>query len=193
MVAATPTPTPSPAATPSPQPEFHDSVVARPVSGKILVKRPGATEFAALDASRGIPLGSIVDAKNGKIQLTVEPGQGKPVQKALFYGGIFLVTQPGTTLDVKLVEELAPCAKKAKSAAAKPKTRKLWGDGKGKFRTSGQYSAATVRGTTWFVQDSCDGHAHPREGRRRQRARQRAQEGRCSLRAGKSYIAKPRR
>ena len=27
----------------------------------------------------------------------------------------------------------------------------------GKFRTSGKYSAATVRGTKWLVQDSCAG------------------------------------
>ena len=37
----------------------------------------------------------------------------------------------------------------------KPKTRKLWGDGKGKFRTKGRYSAATVRGTKWLVTDGC--------------------------------------
>ena len=37
------------------------------------------------------------------------------------------------------------------------KTRKLWGDGKGAFRTTGKYSAATVRGTKWLVQDSCAG------------------------------------
>ena len=34
---------------------------------------------------------------------------------------------------------------------------KLWGSGKGKFRTSGKYSSATVRGTIWLVQDECDG------------------------------------
>ena len=28
---------------------------------------------------------------------------------------------------------------------------KLWGSGKGKFRTTGKYSAATVRGTIWLV------------------------------------------
>ena len=46
----------------------------------------------------------------------------------------------------------------------KPKTRKLWGDGKGNFRTTGKYSAATVRGTKWLVQDSCTGtldEGHP--------------------------------
>ena len=50
-----------------------------------------------------------------------------------------------------------PKGKKASSAAAKKKTRKLWGDGKGKFRTQGNFSSATVRGTRWLVIDRCDG------------------------------------
>ena len=40
---------------------------------------------------------------------------------------------------------------RAGGAAKKPKSRKLWGDGKGKFRTKGRYAAATVRGTRWLV------------------------------------------
>ena len=57
-----------------------------------------------------------------------------------------------------LTEELScPKAKKsAVTAAAKKKTRKLWGSGKGTFRTEGKYAAATVRGTRWLVQDYCD-------------------------------------
>ena len=39
----------------------------------------------------------------------------------------------------------------------KPKTRHLWGQGSGAFRTTGRYSAATVRGTKWLVRDSCSG------------------------------------
>ncbi len=34
---------------------------------------------------------------------------------------------------------------------------KLWGSGKGKFRTSGKYASATVRGTIWLTQGECDG------------------------------------
>jgi hypothetical protein len=64
-------------------------------------------------------------------------------------------------VNLKLTEALAPCPKRAIAAAAakkkKPKTRKLWGSGKGAFRTQGKYSAATVRGTTWLVQDTCAG------------------------------------
>jgi hypothetical protein len=57
-----------------------------------------------------------------------------------------------------LTEKLTGCPtskRNASAAAKKPKTRKLWGDGKGKFRTKGQYSAATIRGTKWLVQDTC--------------------------------------
>ena len=34
---------------------------------------------------------------------------------------------------------------------------KLWGNGKGRFRTNGKYSAATVRGTIWLTEERCDG------------------------------------
>jgi len=35
--------------------------------------------------------------------------------------------------------------------------RRLRGRAKGRFRTRGRYSAATVRGTNWTVADRCDG------------------------------------
>ena len=47
------------------------------------------------------------------------------------------------------------CTRKAH--ASKGKTRRLWGSGHGAFRTKGQYSSATVRGTTWLTQNSCAG------------------------------------
>jgi hypothetical protein len=34
-------------------------------------------------------------------------------------------------------------------------TRRLWGSGKGRFRTRGRHSSATVRGTVWLQKDSC--------------------------------------
>ena len=76
---------------------------------------------------------------------------------AVFSGGRFKISQNGGITTLTLSEPL-DCRKangKAAAAAKKPKTRKLWGDGKGKFRTKGQYSAATVRGTRWLVQDTC--------------------------------------
>ena len=57
-------------------PVYHKTVVANPVSGKVLVKRPGSKTFVELDGSQGIPLGSTVDVRNGKVALTSVPKQG---------------------------------------------------------------------------------------------------------------------
>ena len=76
--------------------------------------------------------------------------------------------------------------------AAKAKSRKLWGDGKGKFRTRGRYSSATVRGTIWLVQDTCEGTlTRVRQGV--VSVRDSARGKTVLVRAGRSYLAKPRR
>ena len=148
--------TPRPTSTPTPQPEFQETAVARPVRGKVLVRRPGSNEFVELDGSQSIPMGSTVDAKKGRVRITAETQQGKPPQRAEFYDGIFRITQTRTLVDLRLVEALdCPSRRNASAAQRKPKKRKLWGSGKGKFRTTGAYSAATVRGTTWLVEDTC--------------------------------------
>ena len=41
--------------------------------------------------------------------------------------------------------------------AKKTPVRRLWGKGKGRFRTRGRYSSGTVRGTNWITTDYCDG------------------------------------
>ncbi len=147
---------PDTASTP-PTPRFQETVVVLPVSGKVLVRRPGSKDFVALDASQGIPVGSTVDTKRGVVELTTISKSGKR-ETARFFDGIFRITQTATTTDLTLTEPLAPCKRAgARSSAAKPKSRRLWGDGKGKFRTKGSYSAATVRGTKWLTQDTCAG------------------------------------
>ncbi len=157
-----PQPTPTPGATPtpapSPAPKFHQSVVVAPGGGTVLVRVKGATKFEPLDVTKGIPLGSEVDARKGKVVLTSVPKAGGAPETATFYDGLFIVNQIGDITELRLSEKLTGCRtskKQAAAAAKKPKTRKLWGDGKGKFRTRGQYSAATIRGTKWLVQDTC--------------------------------------
>jgi len=101
-----------------------------------------------------IKLGAEIDARKGTVEITRSDGG-----VAKFYDGIFKLSQSGGYTVLTLSEKLTGCPKAKKSsasaAAKKPKSRKLWGDGKGKFRTKGQYSAATVRGTIWLVQDTC--------------------------------------
>jgi hypothetical protein len=66
------------------------------------------------------------------------------------------------------------------------------GDGSGSFRTSGRYSSATVRGTKWLVQDSCAGTL-TRVVRGVVAVRDDVRRRTVVLRAGKKYLARPRR
>jgi hypothetical protein len=188
-----PTPTATPTPTPSPQPKFHSIVVIGPVSGKVLVKKPGSTQFVPVDMTQGIPLGSTVDARKGHVRVTSVPKAGGTPETAEFWGGIFKITQSGSITQLQLVEQLAACSSRAASAAAKkPKTRKLWGNGSGSFRTRGQYSAATVRGTKWLVQDSCAGTL-TRVTKGVVSVRDYVKRKTIIVRAGKRYLARPKR
>jgi hypothetical protein len=122
------------------------SVGAKTVSGTVLVKVGG--KFVPLEPGL-LKNGAEVDARKGRVEITRSDGG-----VAVFYDGIFKLSQSGGITTLTLSEKL-DCSRRALAAAAKPKTRKLWGDGKGKFRTKGSYSAATVRGTRWLVQDTC--------------------------------------
>ena len=78
-------------------------------------------------------------------------------------------------------------------SAAQSIRRRLRASARGRFRTRGRHSAATVRGTVWLTADRCDGTLTPGDPRPSGGARLPAARGRSSLRAGKSYLAQPRR
>jgi hypothetical protein len=188
----TPTPTPSP--TPAPVPVVNKVVVVKETKGTVKVRLPGTKTFVDLDATRGIPTGSEVDARKGVVELTSIPKAGGAPETARFYDGLFRVTQSKGITTLTLSERLAACPKKGRAAAAakKPKTRRLWGDGKGRFRTAGKYSAATVRGTKWLVQDSCAG-TRTRVAQGAVTVRDKVRRKTIVLRAPKSYLARPKR
>jgi hypothetical protein len=191
---ATPTPTPTPTVTPTPTPVPQKSVVAAPVKGTVKVRRPGTNTFVVLDGAQGIPVGSTIDTRHGTVQLTALQKPAGKTETAIFYDGLFKLTQTSATTDLTLNEPLAPCPKGGRAAAAakKPKTRELWGSGHGSFRTRGTYSAATVRGTKWLVQDSCAGTL-TRVAQGVVSVRDNVKRRTITLRAGKHYLARPRR
>jgi hypothetical protein len=56
--------------------------------------------------------------------------------------------------------DFATCTGSGARAAAGPAgkvVRSLWSQGKGRFRTKGKYSSASIRGTKWQTTDQCDG------------------------------------
>jgi hypothetical protein len=78
---------------------------------------------------------------------------------------------------------------KKKKKGPKAVLGKLWGSGKGKFRTNGKYSAATVRGTIWLVEDRCEG-TFTKVRRGTVRVRDFRRKKTVTVKAGHTYLAR---
>jgi hypothetical protein len=171
--APTPAP-PPPELTPSsalsgaaaPPPVLGESVNVDERSGAVTVKVPGSDDFVSLSKVASVPVGSLVDTREGSVTLK-SALPGGDTQSAIFHGGLFEVRQPkeakGLT-ELKLRGPGPSCAGGgARAAVTDKKKRKkhrraLWGrDNGGAFRTRGGNSVATVRGTAWYTEDRCDG------------------------------------
>lgn len=161
-------------------PVLGKAVNVAPVSGKVFVKPPKGARaltkgkgFVPLSEARQLPVGSQVDARRGTLQLTTATAKLGKTQKVTLSKGLFSLAQSpkeskkGLTT-FSLLEGAFPgaptyrsCRAGAARAHAAKKNKKvlnlLKAKGKGKFRTRGRYSAATVRGTTWNMVDRCDG------------------------------------
>jgi hypothetical protein len=149
----------------TPVPVFDQTVVMQRVSGTVLVRLPDQKQFTPLSAAVAIPTGSVVNAAAGRLGLTAAAKPGAigsvPTGVSNFYDGEFKVTQvskPTPLTKLKLLGATAPARSgAAKAHSSKKPVRQLWGSGKGNFQMVGNYSSATVRGTTWFVQDRANG------------------------------------
>jgi hypothetical protein len=153
-------------------------LLAKPVEGTVEVKEPGQTSFNVLTQLTLIPVGSTIDTRGSRVQLTAATGaflnetEDHPVD---FYGGLFTITQkPGLNAraKAKLTQKLA-CGKKknkggkkAEASAGGPtavvsrkrrRRRHVWGSGSGNYSTSGGGGTGSVRGTTWLTKDTCKG------------------------------------
>jgi hypothetical protein len=164
------------------------------VSGNVKIKRPGRKRFVTLTDAAHIPTGSTIDTRRGRIAITAAQGKGK-TKTMDFYDGLFKLTQtkgkkPLTTL--RLTERLSCPSGKAATAAKKKKKRRLWGNGKGRFRTRGRHSAATVVGTKYLVEDRC-GSTLTRVVRGRVKVRDFVSKKTVNVRKGKKYIARAKR
>jgi hypothetical protein len=181
-------------------PVFGKSANAKAVSGTVRVKAPGGG-FVPLAQAGQIPIGSIVDTTHGVVALTTATGHTGVVQTGQFRSGIFQLLQApaqrGLT-ELRLITDRAPCAAGPGGQARVAAKRKLSSqvlnllraDAKGRFRTRGAYSSATVRGTSWDTSDRCDGTlTSVRRGIVTVRDLKRAKT--VTLRAGQRYLAQP--
>ena len=153
-----PAPTPPP---PPPDPTPAQNVNVAPVQGTITVRLPGTNQFVPLSAASQLPVGTQVDATQGTVELTAARSGGV-TDTSRFYEGVFTIAQQAANAITELQlasGDFGVCSLPSFAASEKNRrpVRRLWGSGKGKFRTRGRYSSATVRGTIWFTEDRCDG------------------------------------
>jgi hypothetical protein len=147
---------------PLPPPKPGVAVNVQGGTGTVLVKVPGQA-FATLQGGAQIPVGSTVDVTKGSVDLTSADGT------ANFTKGVFVIREPAAPAATRVTDltltggNFAVCNKSVRRNASRDATpnkkvvRRLWGNGKGRFRTTGRFASATVRGTSWKIEDRCDG------------------------------------
>jgi hypothetical protein len=163
-----------------PAPVIGVSAGARPVKGTVKVKFPPGTSaakakrlgltgaqssFVKLDEATQIPMGSTLDTTKGTVNLlsaaTKSSSQDK-FQAGNFNGGQFKLTQtkknPLTQLTMS-GGKLSACPQRVPKggSTARKRSRRLFSNVKGRFRTRGRNSSATVRGTQYTMTDTCKG------------------------------------
>jgi hypothetical protein len=187
--------------------------VKLPGSGRARQASGPARGFVPFNGTANIPVGSQLDTRKGRVAVTSAADTGgAKTQTSDFYQGIFQVRQTvpkkkpakpkALTTDLVMKGQIArsQCAplKSARSAVVDAKKKKkgpkavlgkLWGNGKGKFRTAGKYSSATVRGTIWLVEDRCEG-TFTKVRRGTVRVRDVKRKKTITVKAGHSYLAR---
>ena len=162
------------------KPLLAKSAVVRPVGGSLPDMSPaGISRLVPLRDTINLPFGSALDSRGDAVKITSSGGSGGARSSQTVLGktasatisdGLFQIKQVKAKLaktDLVLRggsftsecggSSRAAARGAARSAASKKTVRRLFGKGKGRFRTRGRFSAATVRGTTWGVRDRCDG------------------------------------
>jgi hypothetical protein len=154
-----------------PRPVFGKTANISRLTGKITIDPPGPGGPVIVPGSAQVPINTIINASKGTVHLITARNVTGGTQAGNFHGGTFKVRQKKTkrrkgrkgrhhqTADLVLRGKSVNCpAHGTKANAARRRHRgRLWGDAHGSFRTVGQNSAATVKGTHWLVQDTCAG------------------------------------
>jgi Ca2+-binding RTX toxin-like protein len=138
-----------------PAPTAGQNANVTPIRGVVFVKEPGSGVFVPLLGADQIPLGSQLDTTAGAVSLTLSRGAARDTSE--FYDGQFTITQANATAVGELRLGGGEFLRCLAPAADRRPVRRLWGSGRGRFKTRGRYSSATVRGTKWVTEDACGG------------------------------------
>jgi hypothetical protein len=140
-----------------------------------------------------VPYNTTVDVTRGRIVLRTDTGT-LTVTGANGITAAFVLVR-GTDRGRPIVElrlakgNFSACPRRRGLATAATVVRQVWGSGKGRFRTNGRYSSATVLGTRWLTADRCDG-TQTRVTQGVVRVNDRPRNSQVTLRPGGSYLAR---
>ena len=188
------------------RPRLGRTAAVRVAKGIVDMSPSQIRRFVPLRDVVNLPVASRIDSSKGSVRLQSAKTKGRP-QSATFSAGVFQVLQSGKRSAKGLTDivmtggSFAACSRSSaawrqataaqRRRRSKRVIRRLRANAKGRFRTRGRYSAATVRGTRFEVIDRCDGtltkvtsgRVAVRDTRRRKT---------IVVRAGKSYLARAR-
>ncbi len=155
-----------------PPPVVGAKVNVSVTAGKIWVK-VGTGAFEPLTEGEQIPTGAEIDSLHGTMKLITAGPTKHSTQTATVSGAVFKLTQTRSGANkglANLTLIYGAFANSPTTAVCKPHHGKaqdaslssrilqtLHASAYGRFRTSGRYGAATVRGTVWSITDKCNG------------------------------------
>jgi concanavalin A-like lectin/glucanase superfamily protein len=194
-----------------PPPEIGKDVNIQAASGRVLVAVPSSAaraaggrasqkglEFVPLQQARQVPVGSFLDTRRGSVQMVSATGSGRRTQSGRFSAGLFQVLQARARRAKGLTElrlkgssfdRCRASGGRAGAALSRRAIRRLRASARGRFRTRGRNSSATVRGTVWITTDRCDGTL-TKVTRGKVAVRDLRRRRTITLTAGKSYLAR---
>jgi hypothetical protein len=182
---------------------------AKPVAGKVLVRRPvpavaaaarvllqaAAAEFFPLDGLQTVPVGSIVDTTHGTVELTVEDARGRS-RKVRASGGLFVFGQArrGQAKGKTTLELTGGAFDACKGSRRVVRRLTVQGPGTGVHVRGRGSDATSRRAARWTTEDRCDATATKvKQGRVSVRDLKRRKT--VTVRSGRSYaaaVARPR-
>ena len=188
-----------------PPPTIGQTLNAEEVDGTVTVKLPpdaagrvgaAGSGFIPLEEARQLPIGTLFNTRRGTVRLTLAASAAtNATQAGTFRGGLFQTRQgrgnPLTELRMRGAG-LSKCSKlpKGGAAAARRRSRSLFANARGRFRTRGRNSTATVRGTQWVQKDTCKGTLTTVR-RGSVIVRDLTKRRNIRLKAGQKYLARP--
>ena len=201
-------PPPPPPPTATSVPGVNNRVEAASVPGfrgPVLVCRRPGEDCRELTGEATVGIGAYLDTTKGAAKLETRLPDGR-FTGTVVYAGLFQLQQArqrNAVLIARLSGRLPVCpragaaAARAGASATKSKKksaprRRLWSNGDGKFRTTGRYGSATVRGTKFLVEERCGG-TFVRVARGSVNVADRVRGRTVVVRAPRSYLIRPRR